>query len=178
MIRALFVVATALLAVACAPTKPIVDASTMPDQTAYQRDLYECTLQARLGFDAGIVARDEAVQRTITSAATQGALQGLAAAPFGAAGGLIAGGFTGPEKAARQEQRAVGRCLENRGYRIANAEDLWLTPVLWCLDIGLTNWVSTTEEQHQACIKAEEKRRAELDRKLMESRSSASQQAQ
>lgn len=99
-------------------------------------------------------------------------VNGLAAGPGGALGGMIAGGITGPEKAHKMEQRAIGRCLENRGYFVANAEELWLTPVLYCLDIGLTHWMSTTEEEHQACIKAEEKRRAELDAKLERQRGS------
>lgn len=138
------VVVGAVLALAgCGTQRPIVDPQTVTDAQVLQKDQQECLALART--DVLRIASDGDTRLVVNPllGAGTGALSAAvintnvgAGAAAGAVGGLIAAPLT----TAREEQKILdqmtGRCLENRGYLLLNAEDAGLSPSSWCLTLG------------------------------------------
>ncbi|MBI3444047.1 MAG: hypothetical protein HY055_01445 [Magnetospirillum sp.] len=136
---------------------PIVDLRAV-DPVAYQQDHNDCwvLVQRHADPNVGVMAGPKAAATSAAGAAVVGVATGASSSVMsadivtGAIGGMIAGPMVDSYLQDIGKQFWVGRCLENRGYEIINADDVRLTPYKFCMmncpissGIGCGNWAET-----------------------------------
>lgn len=120
--------------------KPIVDLKAV-DPVAYQQDHNDCWVLVQRSADpnVGVMAGPKQAMVSgagsgLMSAATGGSSSAVAGnVVTGAIGGDIAGPMVQSLLTEYAQSMWIGRCLENRGYEILNAEEVRLTPYMFCV---------------------------------------------
>lgn len=173
--KRLVILAPLALAACAGPLpKPIVDLKTVNDPAAYQKDLIECVTLADYYFqnEASVMSSAASGAALGGAGATAGAMisKPISGSPgldigTGAVVGMVGGAYSEARDQERDRNAGAGRCLENRGYTIINAKEVWLDPEMWCrwslLRTGHMTW-KWDQEKLDACKASEEQRRANL----------------
>lgn len=172
--KRLVIAALAGLVTACGPVpKPVVDMKSVSDPQAYQKDLIECVTLA----DYYLTSERRATMNVLAGGVATGAAAGVGAAAFGPSsgsigadmatgfvGGTIAGMIQEPAEQELDRNAGAGRCLENRGYEILNAKQVFLTPRRWCAlaQVRTQSLLERSDKALDQCAAAEEERQKRL----------------
>ncbi|CUW39660.1 exported protein of unknown function [Magnetospirillum sp. XM-1] len=169
MRRVLFAGLLAASVAACAPAKPLVDLKTTSNPNDYQRDLIECSVLADMGVQANLQQSRASLFGSFGGAAASGASAAVLGPTTGTIGGDMTAGFIGgfigaqiaaPLRTEREKSWMVGRCLENRGHRLLNARDVWLTPERHCTMLILEDAMGGSD--YRPCVAAEKERQRRI----------------
>ncbi|WP_173979653.1 hypothetical protein [Magnetospirillum sp. UT-4] len=164
------IVFLALTVSACASPlpKPLIDLKAVDDPQQYQKDLIECVTLA----DYHLTSELQQTYDGMMAAAKSGVGSGIGAVALGSSSGSVGGdvvtgaigGFiAGQLHAAREQERyrnmGTARCLQNRGYEVANAKQLMIDPRGWCATLCVATdecWWNT--KRVDECVPGEEAR--------------------
>lgn len=169
----------------CSAPKPIVDLKTVGDPVAYQQDHNDCWVLVQrnlVGPNIGQWAGPKAAATGAAGAVVMGAATGASSSAMsadivsGAIGGFIAGPMVHSLLMEYAQSLWIGRCLENRGYEVINADEVRLTPYKFCMmncpyqsGHGCGDWAESQ------CVPGEQARQERLKREREERRAKAGQ---
>lgn len=158
------------------PPKPTIDPSSMSDQALFQKDLTECVVLADYFLTSERTNSIAAATGGTIGAATTGTASALSSSILGSVPMDMAAGFgVGAVMGVVAEDRdreidrnaGAGRCMEDRGYIITNADKTMLSPEYWCrwtlIRTGYMTW-HWDKEKLAACVASEEERQRRLAR--------------
>jgi hypothetical protein len=170
----------------CGPIpQPIVDLKSTDDPVAYQQDYNDCWVLVQRHFvnpEIGAMAGPREAASGAIGAGVSGIVTGASSSAMatGVVAGAVGGFIAGPMLQARLDAIGnsfwVGRCLENRGYEVLNADDVRITPYKFCMMTcpDKSGW-SCSSWAEEYCVPGEEARLERLKREREERRVRSSQ---